>query len=81
MSDIAGFVTDAFQILKDTGMDKNTTRQAMFDLLVSMEDNLIIEGERDIDECFGQDDLLDSALYEYIDSLENPDDFDYEDEE
>jgi hypothetical protein len=75
MSDIANFVVETFDILVDSGLSKDQVDQAMFDILVSMEHNNIVDGDHEFNDSFDHDEDLDVILYRYLDSIENPDEY------
>lgn len=78
---LTGLVTDLFDILQETKLSKDDVKGVMFDFLVSLEDNLFVDGaEYEFEDCLGNHRILDDAINEYLDSVSNPDDYD-EDED
>ena len=75
MSDIANFVIETYDILVEVGLQKDKLHDTMFDILVSLENNTILMGEHEIQDSFDHDDNLDVILYAYLDTLDNPDEY------
>lgn len=79
---LTGLVTDLFDILQETKLSKDDVKSVMFDFLVSLEDNLFVDGaEHEFEDCLGNHKILDDVINDYLDSVSNPDEYEDEDED